>query len=104
MDYEALATKFGGKPQGTDFDALAAQFGGKGASAAPASDLDALAAKFGAKEPTPESQSAWRQVADVPLHVGTGVVQGVRMITDALGADNPISQTLRGVEDYIGAL
>jgi hypothetical protein len=106
MDYEALATKFGGKPQETDFDALATKFGGKSASgtAAPATDLDALAAKYGATEPTPESQSVWRQVADVPLHVATGVTQGVRMVADAFGADNPVSQNLRGVEDYIGAL
>lgn len=60
--------------------------------------------QFATPEPTPESQSVWRQVADVPLHVATGVTQGVRMVADAFGADNPVSQNLRGVEDYIGAL
>lgn len=60
--------------------------------------------QFAAPEPTPESQSVWRQVADVPLHVATGITQGVRMVADAFGADNPVSQNLRGVEDYVGAL
>ena len=55
-------------------------------------------------EPTPESQSGFRQIADVPLQVTKGAVQGVRMLTDALGADNPVSKGLRGVEDYVGDL
>jgi len=55
-------------------------------------------------EPTPESQSGFRQVADVPLQVTKGAVQGVRMLTDALGANNPVSKGLRGVEDYVGNL
>ena len=59
---------------------------------------------FAKPEPTPQEQSIFRQVADVPLKVATGVTQGVRMVTDMLGATNPISQSLRGVEDYIGAL
>lgn len=55
--------------------------------------------------PPPEpKQSALRQVADVPLKIGSGVVQGVRFITDAFGADNPVSQNLRGMEDYIAEL
>lgn len=55
-------------------------------------------------EPRPEDQSVFRQVADVPLQFGKGAVEGVRMVTDALGADNPVSKTLRGVEDYVGSL
>ena len=42
--------------------------------------------------PTPEQQSSLRQVADVPLKVGAGALSGFRMITDALGANNPASQ------------
>ena len=45
-----------------------------------------------------------RQVADVPLKVGAGVVTGVRMIADAFGADNETSKNLRGVEDYVADL
>jgi Large polyvalent protein associated domain 38 len=55
-------------------------------------------------EPRPEDQSMLRQVADVPLKVGAGVVSGVRMIADAFGADSSVSKTLRGVEDDIAAL
>lgn len=51
-----------------------------------------------------EDQSVFRQVADVPLQFGTGIAQGVRFITDAFGADNPVSENIRGVEDYLGSL
>lgn len=51
-----------------------------------------------------EKQSRLREVADVPLSVGKGAVQGVRFIADAFGAENPISKNLRGVEDYLGGL
>ena len=54
--------------------------------------------------PKPEDQSVLRQVADVPLQFGTGVAQGVRFITDAFGADNAVSQNIRGVEDYLSNL
>lgn len=45
-----------------------------------------------------------RQVADVPLKVGAGVVTGVRMIADAFGADNAASKNLRGVENWVADL
>lgn len=51
-----------------------------------------------------EDQSIFRQVADVPLQFGTGIAQGVRFITDAFGADNAVSQNIRGVEDYLNSL
>ena len=54
--------------------------------------------------PTPEQQSSLRQVADVPLKVGAGALSGFRMITDALGANNPASQQLKGMEDSVAAL
>jgi hypothetical protein len=59
------------------------------------------------EEPKPtvqEEQSVFREIADVPLKLAGGVTTGVRLIADALGADNAISQNLRGVEDWIGAL
>lgn len=59
---------------------------------------------FATPEPTPESQSGFRQIADVPLQATKGAVEGVRMLTDVLGADNPVSKSLRGVEDYVGDL
>ena len=58
----------------------------------------------GAAEPKPEDQSVFRQVADVPVQAATGVAQGIRMITDTFGADNPVSQNIRGVENYLQGL
>lgn len=57
-----------------------------------------------APEPRPEDQSVLRQFADVPLKVGAGAVTGVRLLADTLGAENPISKNLRGVEDEIASL
>ena len=54
--------------------------------------------------PSDETFPLLRQVADVPLKVGAGVVTGVRMIADAFGADTGVGKTLRGVEDYIADL
>lgn len=61
---------------------------------------------FGApKQAKPEESSSFlRQVADVPLHAASGVVQGVRMIADAFGADNSVGQNLRGAENWIADL
>lgn len=67
--------------------------------------FDDFAGKIGfAPEPTPEEQSVFRSVADVPVKFGTGIAQGVRFITDAFGADNPVSQNIRSVEDYLQGL
>jgi len=55
-------------------------------------------------EERPQDQSVLRQVADVPLKLGAGLVTGVRMVADAMGADSGISKSLRGVEDYIADL
>ena len=59
------------------------------------------------EEPKPapqEEQSIFREIADVPLKLVGGATTGIRLIADALGADNAISQNLRGVEDWIGQL
>ena len=45
-----------------------------------------------------------RQAADIPVQVGRGAVMGVRMLADTLGADNPVSNALRGAEEYLGDL
>jgi hypothetical protein len=50
------------------------------------------------------TQSGFREVADIPLKFAQGVVMGSRMIADTMGADNELSQSLRGVEEDIGAL
>jgi len=52
----------------------------------------------------PESESVFRQVADVPLNIAKGVTQGVRMIADAFGAGSETSKNIKGAEDYIAGL
>jgi hypothetical protein len=51
-----------------------------------------------------EDESIFRSIADVPLSLGRGAVQGVRFLADTFGADNPVSNALRGTEGYIGDL
>jgi len=60
--------------------------------------------QFDVKEERPEDQSILRSVADVPLKIGAGAVTGVRLIADAFGAGNEVSENLKGAEDWIGAL
>jgi len=55
-------------------------------------------------KPEEEKSGFLRQAADVPLKFGQGAVMGVRMLSDAFGADSEVSKTLRGAEDYIGNL
>ena len=52
----------------------------------------------------PDDQSFLREVADVPLKVGQGAVTGIRMISDAFGANNAFSQALSEGEEYIAGL
>ena len=47
-------------------------------------------------EPKPESESIFRQVADVPLSIAKGATQGVRMIADAFGAGSETSKNIKG--------
>jgi hypothetical protein len=96
MDYEALARKYGGSPA-----PLAAD------------PLEDLARKYGGS-PTPLASPAaapkepesgvLRQIADVPLGVAKGVTSGIRMLSDIFGADNPVSQALKGTEGYLNDL
>jgi hypothetical protein len=54
-------------------------------------------------EPVEES-GFFRQVADVPVGVARGAVMGVRMVADAFGANNPVSESIKSVEGYLGGL
>ena len=72
----------------------------KPASPATFSFEDAIAKK----EPTPEEQSIFRQVADVPLQLQKGFVSGVRLLADAFGADSSTSKNLRDVEEHLAGL
>ena len=53
---------------------------------------------------SPEEQGILRQVADIPLGIARGGVTGIKMMTDILGADNPVSKSLSGVEGYMADL
>ena len=64
---------------------------------------DLLSAKAPAAAPEEES-GFFRQALDVPVGIAKGAVQGVRMVADAFGAGSDTSNTIRGVEDYIGGL
>jgi len=57
-------------------------------------------------KPTPpqEESGFLRQAADIPVQFVSGVTTGVRLIADAFGADNPVSQNIRGVENYLQGL
>jgi hypothetical protein len=52
----------------------------------------------------PESFSTLRQIADVPLGIAKGAVQGVRMIADAFGAGSDTSKTIKSAETYLADL
>lgn len=52
----------------------------------------------------PEDQSFFRKVADVPLQFQKGFVTGIRLISDAFGADSSVSKNLRGVEEHLAGL
>jgi hypothetical protein len=60
--------------------------------------------KFGTPAQPPEKQSAFRQIADVPLGIAKGAVQGVRMIADAFGAGSDTSRTIKSAETYLADL
>ena len=71
-------------------------------------DPDQLAQELGgfviqAQKPQ-EEESIFRQAGDIPVQVGIGLATGTRFITDAFGADNIVSQNIRGVEEYLQGL
>lgn len=75
-----------------------------------ASDADvarAVMAQFpeSAQAAPPAEESGFlRQVADVPVSVARGAAMGVRMVADAFGANNPVSNSIKSVEGYLSGL
>ena len=56
-------------------------------------------------QPLPDTDTGlFRQALDIPTQVVKGAVTGTRFLTDVFGADNPVSQKLSGVEDFIDDL
>jgi len=57
------------------------------------------------QSPQPEEESGFgRQLLDIPVQAGKGVVTGVKSLTNIFGADNLISEALSGVEGYMDSL
>lgn len=54
-----------------------------------------------ASQAKPEDQSFLRSIADVPLKATAGLATGVRLVADAFGAGSGVSNTIKGVENYI---
>jgi hypothetical protein len=52
----------------------------------------------------PETGITRRIFGDIPVGIAQGATTGVRMISDAFGAGNPVSESLKGVEEYLGGL
>lgn len=51
-----------------------------------------------------EESGMLRQIADVPLGIGKGVLTGVRMVADAFGAGSGASEAIKGAEGYVSSL
>lgn len=51
-----------------------------------------------------EEAGFFTRTFDVPVQIAQGTVTGFRAMSDLFGADNPVSKSLRGVENYVGAL
>ncbi|ADU99446.1 PLxRFG domain-containing protein [Alicycliphilus denitrificans] len=49
----------------------------------------------------PAARSAARSAGDSAIAAGTGVIQGVKMLTDVAGADNAVSRTLGNASDAL---
>ena len=72
-------------------------------------ELEALFSEYAPAAPTPVAQAQpqevesnlFREVADVPINLLSGIATGTRMLTDIGGATNPVSESIRGVEGYL---
>jgi hypothetical protein len=51
-----------------------------------------------------QPRSALRGAADLALEVGSGAIKGVKFISDAAGASNPVSDALAGADAYVKGL
>jgi hypothetical protein len=54
--------------------------------------------------PEPEPSGALRQAADIPVQFAKGVGSAVRGYTDLFGADNEVSKSIAGYEDYMDSI
>ena len=66
-------------------------------------EMQRLMAQLNAASPEGDS-GFFRQALDVPVQVAKGAATGTRFLADVFGADNPVSQQISGVEDYLDGL
>ena len=52
-------------------------------------------------QPQEVESNIFREIADVPINLLSGIATGTRMLTDIGGATNPVSESIRGVEGYL---
>ncbi len=98
MAFDPTTARLFEPPKGSGFDPTTARpFGAS-------TGFDPTTAKPFNAGPTPEEQSIFRQVADVPLQLQKGFVSGVRLLADAFGADSSTSKNLREVEEHLAGL
>jgi hypothetical protein len=65
---------------------------------------DALGTATAPTEEPREPDGFLRQAADIPVGVAMGAARGVRAISDVFGAENPLSRSIQGVEQYLDGL
>jgi hypothetical protein len=75
-------------------------------------ELEALFSEYAPAATAPVAQAQpqevesniFREIADVPINLLSGIATGTRMLTDIAGATNPVSESIRGVEGYLQSL
>ncbi|MFT3803326.1 MAG: hypothetical protein QM766_19200 [Burkholderiaceae bacterium] len=73
---------------------------------APGTWGDDLVNPFATQQSAPASESpgVLRSIGDSAVALGRGAITGVRMLSDAAGADNPVSGKLRQAEQFVSSL
>jgi hypothetical protein len=69
-----------------------------------ASADDFLNEQLGSSIEEPEPSGFLRQAADIPIQFAKGVGSAVRGYTDLFGADNEVSKSIAGYEDYMDSI
>jgi hypothetical protein len=75
-----------------------------GTSEKVASADDFLNEQLGSSIEEPEPSGFLRQAADIPIQFAKGVGSAVRGYTDLFGADNEVSKSIAGYEDYMDSI
>ncbi len=55
-------------------------------------------------QPQKVESNIFREIADIPINLASGIATGTRLITDLAGAGNPVSESIRGVEGFLQSI